>query len=79
MLLRECSCSTVMLMYNANAPCAPLNVIYNATTATIIALIAPITEPARWPAALAVAMAGEVEVAETVGFPVVLRVFVPFE
>jgi hypothetical protein len=56
-----------------------LNVIYNATTATTIAPIAPITEPARWPAALAVAMAGEVEVAETVGFPVVLRVFVPFE
>ena len=65
----QCQCSV----------CAPLNEIYNAATATIIAPIAPTTEPARWPAALAVAMAGEVEVGETVGFPLVLRVFVPFE
>ena len=50
--------------------------IYNTATATINAPIAPAREPARWPAAFWVAVAGLVEVAEPVGLPVVRRVVV---
>lgn len=64
----QCPCSVC-------APCHS-NVIYNAAAATINAQIAPTTEPAKWLAALAVAVAGDVEVEEAVGEAVVLRVAV---
>jgi hypothetical protein len=83
MLPLECNAtsfnSSVQCPCSVCAPCRS-KVIYNAAAARIKAPTAPTTEPARWLAALALAVAGPVdEVDEPVGEAVVLRVAVLFD